>query len=164
MSKTCLQLRFLVWGSNLNPEALTLQLGVEPSRSFLAGESQGHAAHEVAGWEWESEWTDWDIGPSIRRLVELLGLNRAVLRSCVNDGASIQLMVAGEFDMDVIADLEEAERRGYAFDEGRFAPFLDGDRVEMHLDPGALQFLADIKATLGTHIEIDLHDGMQGCS
>ena len=118
VAKTCLQLRFRVWGHNLDPDALTQRLGIEPSRKFHIGERPGRAAHEVAGWEWRSEWTGWDIESSMGRLVALLGPHRNVLRSCVEEGATIRLMVAGEFDMDVVTDLEEAERRGYGFDEG----------------------------------------------
>jgi Domain of unknown function (DUF4279) len=153
-----------VWGRNLDPEALTLQLEVEPSRSFLVGERAGRAAHEVAGWEWESEWSGWDIEPSVRRLIGLLGPHRAILKSCVDDGATARLVVAGEIDMDVVPTLAEADSRGYGFEAGEFAPFLDGDRVGLYFDSDALQFLADIGATLDTHIDIDLDDGKEGCS
>jgi hypothetical protein len=34
----------------------------------------------------------------------------------------------------------------------------------MYFDSESLQFLAEIKATLDTHIDIDLNDGLPGCS
>jgi hypothetical protein len=97
-------------------------------------------------------------------MVELLGPHRAILRSCVNEGATIRLVVAGEIYMDVVANLEEADSRGFGFELGEFAPFLDGDRVGLYFDSEALQFLADVRATLDTHIDIDLDDGKEGCS
>jgi hypothetical protein len=57
-------------------------------------------------------------------MVELLGPHRAILRSCVNEGATIRLVVPGEIDMDVVAKLEEADSRGFGFELGGFAPFL----------------------------------------
>jgi len=82
----------------------------------------------------------------------------------VDEGATITLRVVGEINMDVVSSVEEADRRGYATDEGEFSPFLDGDRVGLYFDSGGLQFLADIGATLDTHIDIDLDDGTSGCS
>jgi len=74
------------------------------------------------------------------------------------------LVVAGEIDMDVVAKLEEADIRGYGFEAGEFVPFLDGDRVGLYFDSEALQFLADVRAALDAHIDIDLDDGTEGCS
>jgi hypothetical protein len=164
MPKTCLQLRFRVWGPNLNPEKLTSDLNINPSRTFQVGELAGRAAHNVAGWEWCSAWAGWDTDPIVEGFVDLFSPHAAILRSCADDGARVFLAVVGDLGADLVDTLEEADKRGYGFEENeQFAAFLDCDRVGVAFDAKALQFLAAISSSLSTHIDIDLDDGTEGC-
>jgi hypothetical protein len=164
MPKTCLQLRFRLRGPNLDPERLTATFEIDPARSFHVGELTGRAVHDVAGWDWFSDWSGRDTDPLIEHFLQLFGPHEAILHSCVDEGATVALSVVGDLDADVVDNQDEAERLGFGYeDDETFTPFLDCDRVGVSFDTRALQFLASISASLHTHIDIDLDDGNEGC-
>jgi hypothetical protein len=149
----------------LDPESLTASLGITPTRSFHVGERHGKAAHDVAGWEWFSDWAGWDTDPLVDQFVQLFNPHAAVLQSCVENGATVRLAVVGDLGADLVDNQEEAEGRGFGYEENEtFVPFLDCDRVGLGFDVNTIRFLASISASLDTHIDIDLDDGQEGCS
>jgi hypothetical protein len=156
VASTHVQLRFRLWGVDVDPGKLTTATGVAPSRSFCVGELHGRAAKAVAGWEWESEWGP-DYEPLFDQMLRVLGPHVATLAEPVNDGATASLSVVGEVRGSVVATPDEAERRNFYVPEDRpFEAFFDGDRVALFLRPDVVRFLAAIHASLDTHIDVEL--------
>jgi hypothetical protein len=153
---THVQLRFALWGVDVDPEKLTAATGVAPSRSFHVGERRGRAANAVAGWEWESQWGP-DDEPLLDEMLRVLGPHAAALAEPVNKGATASLSVVGEVYGSVVATPDEAERRNiYVPEDTPFEAFFHCDRVGLFLRPGVVQFLAAVHASLGTHVDVEL--------
>ena len=159
MATTSLQLRFRVWGRDLDPDAMSAATGVVPTRSFRIGEKPSHmkAAHGVAGWEWWSEWGDFDLAPLLSRMMAVLRPSEAVFRGAVTAGAEISLSVVGYILGDAVQTEAEAGRVHAYGGEGRaFRPFLVTDSPCMDFDLPVLTFLTAISASLLFHLDADL--------
>jgi hypothetical protein len=88
-------------------------------------------------------------------MVTLFSPHAAVLRDCVDRGASITLKVIADINGDVVTTRAEAERREYhatASDPRPFSPFFDAEIAFLSFDAEALRFLADLDATVEVEI------------
>ena len=155
---TSLHLKLRLRGPNLEPNDLTRRMGVEPTRSFAVGEARSPGARGVAVWTWQSE-TASEIDHLETEVLRLFSPHVAVLRSCVDAGASAGLSIVGEVAGIVVTSAEQAEERRLSWDDRRdFKPFFDGDRVEFYLAPEVIAFVAAIGGSIDTYIEFELQD------
>ena len=158
MPKSELQLRFRIWGPHLDPTQLTDAMDIEPTSTFLVGESRGSYAHDRASWQWWSE-----IGsstePLFEKLLALFEPHVGLLASCGDAGADLSLSAVGSISGDLVDSEAEADRRNIFSGEGSgFQPFVDADRVGIYLDPRLIRFMADIGAAFETHIDLEVSD------
>jgi hypothetical protein len=155
---TTVEIVFRLWGRDLVPGDITARTGVHPSRTFLVGERSGRAAAEVAAWEWRSGlWTEQDIEALLTQMIEVLGPHRILFRHEVDQGTVATLTVVGAVRGDVLQTAEEADRHGWAVPEDRpFEPFFAGDRVAISLGLDVIEFLASVRCTFDTHIDVEL--------
>ena len=159
--RTNLELKFRVWGKDVDPHALTDATGIEPSRHFRIGESRGAYARTVAGWEWHSgSWTEVDTTGLFDLALLTLGPHEATFARCTETGSTtIWLTAVGYVYGEVIATPEENDRRGFAPIESHpFKPYFAADRVVIALDPEIMGFLSRIRASFDTHIDAELDD------
>lgn len=155
---TNLRLALGLRGPNLDPNELTRLIGVEPTRSFGVGEARQPAARGVGVWTWQSEPAS-EIDPIQGELLRLFRPHVAVLKSCVEAGATAGLSIVGQVGGIVVASPEQAEERRIAWDDRReFRPFFDGDRVEFYLAPEVIAFVAAIGGSIDTYIDFELQD------
>jgi hypothetical protein len=162
-TKTRLQLRLRVWGSSLDPAALTQAIGVQPARSFQVGEGKGAAARNTAGWEWFSRWGDADAEPLVDEMLNALGPGEEALRAAADAGASVKLTVVGDVRGDLVQTQGDAEAIGWhGGEDENFRPFIAADRPVIYLDLPALRFLTAVLATVDTHVDFDLDDPGDG--
>ena len=98
-----------------------------------------------------------DDEPLFDEILHALGPHTAALRAQVNQGAEAALSVSGEVYGSVIATPVEAERRNYYVPEGQpLEAFFASDRVGLFLKPEVVEFLAAVRASFGTHIDVEL--------
>jgi uncharacterized protein YejL (UPF0352 family) len=98
---------------------------VQPTKSFGVGERSGPAVHEVAGWEWWSDWGDSDVEPLMAEMLRVLQPHEASFEAAASNGASVSLTVVGEVSADLITTEAEASAIGWDNGEGdAFRPFL----------------------------------------
>jgi hypothetical protein len=106
--------------------------------------------------EWESGCGS-DDEPLFDEILHVLGPHAAALRAQVDKGAEAALSVSGEVYGSVITTPVEAERRNYYVPEGQpFEAFFACDRVGLFLKPEVVEFLAAVRASFGTHIDVEL--------
>ena len=159
--RTRIELKFRVWGAELDPGALTGATGIDPSRNFRIGEARGAFAGKVAGWEWHSgSWTDVDTTELFDRALRTLGPHEAIFARCTETGSTtIRLTAVGYVYGEVIATPEENDQKGFApFEFGPFKPYFAADRIVIALAPEIMGFLSRIRASFDTHIDAELDD------
>jgi hypothetical protein len=158
--KTRLALGFRVRGAELDPDTITRETDVTPSRTFSVGEARGQAARLVAGWDWDSEWADHDTEVLMRDFVRTFGAHAATFRRVVDAGASATLRVSGDVLGDLITTEDAAEAAGWDGGHGTsFAPFIACDRPAVFFDTELIGLVAAMGAEIDTHIDFDLDSG-----
>ena len=148
-----MRLRCSIFGTNVDPDSLTTQFGVAPSRTFLVGESRRSYARDKAGWDWESAEAGPDIEAILATFLNIFSPYEAVFHRCVEEGATVILSISGTTEVAVVDSPKEAGGRPYEASEP-FSALLDSDRVELFFDIEFLRFLTSISASLQTHIDI----------
>ena len=155
--KTRLQLRFRLWGTNVDPNEVTTATAVAPTRAFEVGEAKGKASQHVAGWEWHSAWGDSDAEPLLAEFVRLLGPHALVFRRAVDAGADATLSIVGEVLGDFVSAEEDADAKGWLAGEGaEFRRFIAAHRPVVDLNRAVLSALVEMDAEVTTHIDFDL--------
>ena len=156
---TRLQLWFRLFGPNLDPQRITDQIDVRPTRAFCKGERPAPRVRHLAEWQWRSDWcNDQSAKPLMDELLDVLGPHRAVLHDEVTDGAGASVTIVGHTYGMVIESPAEADKRGwYSGRDGKpFVPFFAASAVGLTLDRDFLEFLVAVGSTFDTDIAVGL--------
>jgi hypothetical protein len=146
---------FHLRGPLLNPDQLTRETGLVPSRTFQRGEQRRPARQDEAGWYYQTGRSIGDGDMLQDYFLERLKPQAAIFRHEVEVGAAATVTLVGTMLGYLVGSRREADELNF-MNTGEFEPFLEGATLTMQLNRPFIDFLGAVGATFSTYVRTRL--------